>query len=122
MESRQGTLTGFNCHHAGDAHLRPHCQGLATVAYGSIALCDTCNRMRSAVGREHVARPLPGAQLERLSQAVTSLRNAQQALDLAVAAARHERASWGQIGDIVGISRQAAHQRWAARAGSEGLP
>ncbi|MDQ3353011.1 MAG: hypothetical protein M3507_00730 [Actinomycetota bacterium] len=93
---------------------------MATVAYGPIALCDTCDRMRSAVGREHVARPLPGAQLDRLSQAVASLRNAEQALDLAVAAARHEGASWAQIGDIVAITRQAAHQRWASREGSEG--
>lgn len=35
-----------------------------------------------------------------------------QALDRAVAEARAEGASWGDIGSRVGMSRQAAHKRW----------
>ncbi|MGH3756022.1 MAG: hypothetical protein ACRDRP_25750 [Pseudonocardiaceae bacterium] len=114
---RQGALTGFRCHHAGDTVLRPHCEGFATVAYGRVALCDNCDRMRSAVGREHAARRLPGADLDRLAQAVESLRQAERALAGAVRSARDGGASWGQIGDIVGTTRQAAHQRWSPGEG-----
>lgn len=85
------------------------------MAYGRIALCDNCDAMRSAVGREHAARKLPGAGLDRLGRAVENLREAEQAVGDAVVSARHGGASWGQIGDIVGITRQAAHQRWSPR-------
>ncbi len=115
MASRQGTLTAFGCHHAGDPSLRPDCRGFATVAYGPIALCDTCDAMRSAVGRDHGARRLPGAELSGLADAVESLRDAERLLAEAVGSARQGGASWGQIGDIVGITRQAAHQRWSSR-------
>ena len=115
MASRQGTLTGIHCQHAGDARLRPHCEGFATMAYGTIALCDTCDAMRSAVGREHTARKLPGARLDQLTRAVETLSEAEQQLTEAVSSARHGGASWSQIGDIVGTTRQAAHQRWATR-------
>ncbi len=110
---RQGTLTGFQCHHADDARLRPDCQGFATVAYGPVGLCDNCDAMRSAVGRGVVARPLPGALLDRLDRVVESLKEAEQSLADAVRAARQGGASWGQIANVVGITRQAAHQRWA---------
>ncbi len=116
MEPRQGTLTGIHCHHhADDARLRPHCEGFATVAYGPVALCDNCDAMRSAVGREHAPRKLPGARLHQLTRAVDDLRHTEQQLTEAVSAARHGGASWSQIGDIVGTTRQAAHQRWATR-------
>ncbi len=118
MEPRQDTLTGLRCHHAGDTRLRPGCGGFATVAYGPIALCDSCNAMRSAVGREHTARKLPGADLDRLARAIEGLRGAERALAEAVGSARHGGASWGQIGDIVGTTRQAAHQRWSPREGA----
>jgi len=114
MEPRQGTLTGFHCHHADDARLRPHCEGFATVAYGTIALCGACDAMRSAVGREHAARKLPGADLDRLTRSVESLRDAERSVADAVGQARRGGASWSQIGDIVGTTRQAAQQRWAS--------
>ncbi len=115
METRQRTLTGFQCHHFGDTILRPHCAGFATVAYGRIALCEDCDAMRSAVGREHTARRLPGAGLDRLARAVENMKDAEQALADAVVSARQGGASWGQIGDIVGTTRQAAHQRWSPK-------
>ncbi len=117
MATRQATLTGFRCHHAGDTVLRPHCEGTATVAYGRVALCATCDAMRSAVGRENPARKLPGAELDHLAWAVENLKAAEQALADAVVSARKGGASWGQIGDIVGTSRQAAHQRWSLGEG-----
>ena len=115
VASRQGTLTGIHCHHAGDTRLRPHCEGFATVAYGPIALCDACDAMRSAVGREHAARTLPGVRLDKLTRAIEHLRQAEQQLTEGVSSARQGGASWSQIGDIVGTTRQAAHQRWASR-------
>ena len=114
MEPRQGTLTGFHCHHATDARLRPNCEGFATVAYDRVALCGECDLMRSAVGREHAARKFPGADLDRLTRAVESLRDAERSVAEAVGSARRGGASWGQIGDIVGTTRQAAQQRWAS--------
>lgn len=114
MATRQATLTGLHCHYAEDARLRPHCERFATVAYGPIALCDNCAAMRSAVGRDHAARKLPGADLDRLARAFEHLRDAERSLAEAVGSARRGGASWGQIGDIVGTTRQAAHQRWAS--------
>jgi len=115
MATRQGTLTGLRCHHAGDTVLRPHCECIATVAYGRIALCANCDTMRSAVGREHTARKLVGAGLDRLARAVENMKDAEQALADAVVSARQGGASWGEIGDIVGTTRQAAHQRWSPK-------
>jgi len=120
METRQRTLTDIQCHHFGDTILRPHCAGFATVAYGRVALCGTCNAMRSAVGREHAGRKFPGADLDRLAGAVDSLRQAERALADAVGAAHQGGASWAHIGDIVGITRQAAHQRWSPTEGATG--
>jgi len=119
MASRQATLTGLYCHYAEDARLRPDCGRFATMAYGPIALCDNCDLMRSGVGREHPARPLPGAELDRLTRAVESLREAERSLSDAVCSARRGGASWGHIGEIVGTTRQAAHQRWASRTEQE---
>lgn len=114
MTARQETLTQFRCRHAGDADLRPDCEGLAVVAYGPIALCAMCDAMRSAVGREQAARPFPGACLDRLARAAEAVKEAEETLAEAVRSAHRSGASWGQIGDIVGTTRQAAHQRWAS--------
>ncbi len=105
-------MTGFQCHHANDADLRPHCEGFAVVAYGRVALCGECDAMRSAVGRDHAGRVFPGARLAQLARATAAVRHAEAALADAVRSASTAGASWSQIGDIVGMSRQAAHQRW----------
>lgn len=112
MGTRQGTLTGYQCHHAGDANLRPNCEGFAVVAYDQVALCGECDAMRSAVGRDHAGRRFPGASLAQLAEATEAVRCAEEALADAVRLARSGGASWSQIGDIVGTTRQAAHQRW----------
>lgn len=115
MRMRQGALTPFQCQHAGDTDLRPHCEGFAVVAYGGVALCARCDAMRSAVGREHAGRPFPGAGLDHLARAADAVNVAEQALADAVRSAHRSGASWSQIGNIVGTTRQAAHQRWASR-------
>jgi len=47
-----------------------------------------------------------------LSEASGELRQAEANLDQAVAQARRAGASWASIGQTIGISRQAAHERW----------
>lgn len=105
----------LSCFYRSERHryLRPHCQGVAVVAYGPIALCAMCDAMRSGVGKGMVARALPGAELAQLAEASRTLGEAQQALDRAGRLARMAGASWAQIGDAVGVTRQAAQQRWA---------
>lgn len=112
-QQRQELLTaGLRCYYADEAHshLRPHCQHVGTVAYGHIVLCATCDAMHSA-GR-NVPRRLPGAELTELLACARDLAAALEGLDSGVAAARRAGASWGQVGAALGISRQAAQQRF----------
>jgi hypothetical protein len=116
-DPRQPALTGaWRCFYDDDRHrhLHPHCQGVAVVAYGPTRLCAVCDAMRSAVGRTNVARPLPGAELTRLIDAARAVADADHELTEAARAARSGGASWSQIGDAVGLTRQAAQQRWGS--------
>jgi hypothetical protein len=88
---------------------------VGTVAYGNIVLCSSCDKMRSAVGRTQVARRLPSAELAELIAAAAGLAGAQERLGRALAGARSAGASWAQVGDALGISRQAAQQRYGGR-------
>jgi hypothetical protein len=115
VHPRQAALTPeLRCYYdaAQHRHLRPHCQGVAVVAYGPTRLCATCDTMRSAVGRTHAPRPVPGAELDRLIDAARVVADADHELARAARAARHAGASWAQIGDALGLTRQAAQQRW----------
>ncbi len=111
---RQGALTGLRCYYDGDhhRHARPHCEGVATVAYGPTVLCADCDKRRSAVGRTNIARPVPGAALARLADAAIAATDAESHFSVAAHAARDTGASWAQIGQAAGVSRQAAQQRW----------
>lgn len=102
----------MDCYYAARPNQRPDCDGLAVVAYGPTALCAACDARRSAVGRTHAARELPGAELARLGDAAGRLAEAQAALNAAASEARTAGASWAQIGDAAGVTRQAAQQRW----------
>lgn len=115
VHPRQQTLTAANrCYYDGAVHRqqRPHCQGVAVVAYGPTLLCATCDLMRSAVGKGTAPRPVPGAELAQLRDAAHTAAQADRLLDDAAHAARHAGASWTQIADAVGVTRQAAQQRW----------
>ena len=117
--TRQDALTaGHACYYADGTRrpARPDCEGFAVVAYGPIALCAACDKTRSAVGRSHVGRPLPGAQLHRLLGAARALAGAERDVADAVRLARQAGASWGHIGHALGVTRQAAQQRWARPA------
>lgn len=52
------------------------------------------------------------AALEALGRSCTEVRAATQRLEDAVLAARSAGATWAQIGDAAGVTRQAAHERW----------
>ncbi|MGH9182573.1 MAG: hypothetical protein ACRDZ9_01930 [Acidimicrobiales bacterium] len=114
LSARQQMLaTTVRCHAEGTTNVkRPHCQAVAVVAYGPIALCGICDKMRSAVGRTHGPRRLPGAELTTLIDAARALAQAEAEVAIAVGLARAAGASWSQIGDAVGVSRQGAQQRW----------
>jgi len=52
------------------------------------------------------------AALREVERSCDELRAAQQRLEDAVLAARAAGATWAQVGDATGMSRQAAHERW----------
>jgi hypothetical protein len=90
---------------------------VGVVAYGSTVLCQNCDRMRSAVGRTDAPRKLAGTELVELVAAATELGRAEGRVEWAVRAARAAGASWAEVGDAVGTSRQAAQQRFATEGG-----
>jgi hypothetical protein len=104
------------CHYATDPATRPHCQLLAVLAYGRIALCASCDRQRSTLGKGLPRTPLKTtADLDVLAwidQARRDLRTAEHALAGAVHRARQQGQSWSAIGTALHISRQAAQQRF----------
>ena len=114
MTTRQQALTArLRCYYSAPARRaeRPHCDGVGAVAYGSIVLCPSCDKMRSAVGRTGTVCKLPGAELAELMAAATELSGAEERVVRALRNARGAGAS-GQVGDALGISRQAAQQRF----------
>lgn len=56
------------------------------------------------------------ADLRRIGLALRALVNEQREVDEAVAAARVNGRSWGEIGLVLGISRQAARERYGQPA------
>jgi hypothetical protein len=57
------------------------------------------------------------AKVDAVAEAARAYGGAGQALEDAVAAARAYGASWTDIGAAVGLTRQAAYQRWGADRG-----
>jgi hypothetical protein len=111
---QQALLDALVCHYADAARLgeRPDCRKVAVVTYGSISLCAICKAMKSA-GRQ-VPRKMPGAELAELIEGARELVRAELVVDDALRNARLAGASWSQLGDALGVTRQAAQQRLAA--------
>ncbi len=108
--------TAVPCYYAGDPANRPQCTLTATVAFGTITLCPSCQTRRSSLGKAQPPRPLaPGPQLDVLdwiSTAHEQTKSAERTLTAAVTRARQTGASWSVIGTQLGISRQATQQRF----------
>lgn len=109
-----GILTSglaFACRYAAD---RPDCQVLASIRYGQIALCARCDQRRSTVGKATtpVRLPDPGTLIE-VAAARDAARQAEADLRRTVAQARQADQPWSAIAAILGVSRQAAQQRYA---------
>ncbi len=58
----------------------------------------------------------PGTRLRAISDAQDAINDAHDALREAVAQARHNGSTWDQIGTVLHISRQAAHERFSSTA------
>jgi hypothetical protein len=100
------------------ASARPDCQVLAAVCYGQLALCPSCDRRRSTLGKgiQPVALPDPHALLE-IAAARDACQQADAQLRQAVAAARQAGHPWSAVAAILGSTRQAAQQRFARTEG-----
>ena len=104
------------CCYATDPAARPGCQVTAVVRRGQVALCASCDALRSTLGKGQAATRLPHAQpidlLDWVTQAQARLRDAQTELAAAVTRARQSGQPWTAIGASLGITRQAAQQRF----------
>jgi hypothetical protein len=121
-QPRLDTAASLLCHYAGDPARRPGCTLTAEVLTGTIALCRPCARARSTVGKGTTPRPLPPGPafdvLDWVAQADAAARQAQHHLAATVIRARQHGRTWAQIADRLGVTRQAAQQRF----GDDPLP
>jgi hypothetical protein len=111
------------CHYATDPASRPGCQVTAIVRRGTIALCASCDAQRSTVGKGQPATPIPvtaqAGILDWLGHASARLAAADAEVTAAVTRARQHGHSWTAIATRLGITRQAAQQRFGnARSGA----
>jgi hypothetical protein len=104
------------CSYADDPARRPACTLTATIRFGNVALCPSCNLARSSVGKGQTPVRLPtGPAIDILGWVATANRQATAAeatLTAAVTRARQAGASWSAIGAQLGITRQGAQQRF----------
>jgi hypothetical protein len=104
------------CHHAADPLTRPDCQLTAAIRYRPIALCPSCDQRRSTLGKGQAGQPLPAIPnidiAHWINQAHQDLHTAEATLRATVTRARTQGLPWSAIGDLLGISRQAAQQRF----------
>ena len=106
------------CHYADDPALRPRCTLTATVRYGAVALCPSCNAARSTLGKGQApVRLSAGPAFDVLGWVATAHQQAGAAeatLAAAVTRARQGGATWSVIGAQLGVSRQGAQQRFTS--------
>jgi hypothetical protein len=104
------------CHYADDPAARPRCTLTATVQYGAVSLCPSCNAARSTLGKGQTPVPLPaGPAFDVLGWIATAHQQAGAAeatLAAAVTRARQGGATWSVIGAQLGVSRQGAQQHF----------
>jgi hypothetical protein len=112
------TPAAVRCHYAGEPALRPHCTLTAQIRIGPVALCGSCAGARSTLGKGIIPAPLPPGPaidvLDWVADADARVRHARRDLAAAVTRARSRGRSWTQIAARLGITRQAAQQRFGA--------
>jgi hypothetical protein len=115
-QRRPDSQAAVRCHYAGDPVLRPYCTLTAEIALGPVALCGSCAAARSTLGKGIVAVPLRPSPvidvLDWVADADAAARQARRDLAAAVTRARSRGCSWTQIAGRLGITRQAAWQRF----------
>ena len=108
------------CYYAADPARRPGCAVTAEVVIGPVALCGPCERARSSLGKGAAARWLPAGPpvdvLAWVGDADAAARQAQARLAGAVSRARLRGHSWAEIAGRLGVTRQAAQQRFGRAA------
>jgi hypothetical protein len=106
----------LRCHYADDPAARPWCTLTATLRYGAVTLCASCNTGRSTLGKGQAPVRLPaGPGFDVLGWVATAHQQAGAAeatLAAAVTRARQGGATWSVIGAQLGVSRQGAQQRF----------
>lgn len=124
MTGRQrGIDTPPRCHYADKPASRPRCTLTATIRYGTLALCPSCNTRRSTIGKGQSPVPLPDAGpldvLAWIATAHEQATTADQVLTAAITRARQNGQPWSAIAAQLGITRQAAHQRFTRASAHE---
>lgn len=106
------------CHYADDPAARPRCMLTATLRYGAVALCPSCNAARSTLGKGQAPVRLPAGPvfdvLGWIASAQQQADAAEATLAAAVTRARQGGATWSVIGAQLGVSRQGAQQRFTS--------
>jgi hypothetical protein len=118
LGSQRPVDTTVRCHYADDPARRPLCTLTATIRYGTIALCPSCQARKSSTGKGQTAVAVPPGPpldvLDWIGAAHQQALAAEQTLAAAVTRARQAGHPWSAIGARLGISRQAAQQRFTA--------
>jgi hypothetical protein len=106
------------CHYADDPAHRPGCTLTATLRYGAVALCPSCNAARSTLGKGQAPVRLSAGRafdvLGWVASAHQQAGAAEATLAAAVTRARQGGATWSVIGAQLGVSRQGAQQRFTS--------
>jgi hypothetical protein len=104
------------CHFAADPGRRLHCNLTAEIAVGAVALCPSCAAARSTLGKGAAPAALPPGPaidvLDWVADAAAAAARASRRLDAAVTRARSRGHTWAQIAARLGVTRQAAQQRY----------
>jgi hypothetical protein len=115
-QRRLDTAAPLLCHYACDPARRPGRTLTADVLIGQIALCRPCTQARSTLGKGSLPTPLPPGPafdvLDWVAQADAAVRQAQHHLATTVTRARQNGRTWAQIAGRLGVTRQAAQQRF----------
>ena len=111
------------CAHATDPDRRPHCTLTATARFGTVALCSPCASRRSTVGKGQPGIPLPPSPTIDLRSWIAAAHHeatvAEHTLKAAISRARQAGLPWSAIGAQLGVSRQAAQQRFTPTSTSQ---